>query len=430
MSESARRKVRWHERAARVLARWPVLGAMYEAVGMGFAAIRAYKLRASLTILGVVMGVMTVTGMSSIVAGLNASMAAQIEGLGASVIFIRIGRPGENVSREERRRRKMLSMAEVRAISERCPDVLAIAPMEIRAPNSVKYRSEEAQDAVVIGTTTAYEIVHEAYAVQGRFFSEADVRRSAPVAVLGTEVVEALFPMVSPVDKEISIDNRRFRVVGVMERKGKFLFLSRDNMILVPLGAFGRRPANQNYLMADLRPVSAQHIDDASRQAREALRRKRRLRFKDKDDFGIFTQDTLTDLYRKVTQGIYLVMIAISAIGLVVGGVGVMNIMLVSVTERTREIGVRKALGAKRRDIRWQFLTEAMTLTGVGGLAGVAVGAAVAWIVNRLSPFPAALQPFWIVLALVTSMGVGLLFGLWPAVKAARLDPIESLRYE
>jgi putative ABC transport system permease protein len=199
---------------------------------------------------------------------------------------------------------------------------------------------------------------------------------------------------------------------------------------LIPLGSYEQHSNNDQRLMADAKPRSAADLDDATEQIREALRRKRRLKFRDKDTFGIFTQDTLTDLYRKVTTGIYLVMIALSTIGLIVGGVGVMNIMLVSVTERTREIGVRKALGAKRRDIEWQFLTEAMTLTCVGGLLGIAVGAAVAWLVNSFSPFPAALQPFWMILALMSSLAVGLVFGLWPAMKAARLDPIEALRYE
>jgi putative ABC transport system permease protein len=414
----------------RIAHRLPVLFAMREAVDLGLQAIRAYKLRASLTILGVVMGIMTVTGMSSIVAGLNASMAKQIEGLGSSVIFIRPWGPGENLTGEERRRRKGLSELEVEAIKARCPAVKSLAPMEVLGFENIKHGSARIQDAQFIGTTEAFETVHDSYVEKGRFISGVDVARGSKVAVIGSEIAETLFSFLDPIDKEILIDGLRFRVVGVVEKKGKFLGMSRDNTILVPLGSTGKRVPFFNFLVADVKPVSHAQIETAVEQVREVLRRQRKLKFLARDNFTIFTQDTLTDLYRKITGGIYMVMIAISSIGLIVGGVGVMNIMLVSVTERTREIGVRKALGAKRRDILWQFLTEAMTLTGAGGVLGILIGGGVAWLVNAFSPFPAVVQAAWVVIAFLVSVGVGLTFGLWPAAKAARLDPVEALRYE
>jgi len=413
----------------RIAARWPVLFSMREAVGMGLGAIKAYKLRAGLTILGVVMGIMTVTGMSSIVAGLNASMAKQIEGLGASVLLIRPFAPGEHVTDEEWRRRKSLSMDEVEVIAG-LPLVRAISPMELIRVEMIKYGNQKVQDATIIATNASYETVHDAFVQKGRFLSDVDVDRSSAVAVLGTDVVDALFAGLEPVDKEIFLDGRRFRVIGVMERKGKFLFQSRDNIILIPRGSIQKRDTRFNFMVADVKPLSPVVIDKAVDQIREAVRRKRKLRYMENDNFAVVTQDTLTDLYRQITGGIYMVMIAISSIGLVVGGVGVMNIMLVSVTERTREIGVRKALGAKKRDILWQFLTEAMTLTGTGGLLGIAIGGGVSWLVNKFSPFPAVIQTSWVVVAFVTALAVGLFFGLWPAAKAARLDPIEALRYE
>jgi putative ABC transport system permease protein len=416
--------------ARRAAQRWPVLSGMREAVSMGLSAIRAYKMRASLTILGVVMGITTVTGMSSIVAGLNHNMAAQIEGFGSGVIFVRPFGPGENLSAEERRRRKGLNEIEVDALAAKCPSVAAVAPLELPRVDTIKYGNEKVQNSQLLGTTAAYEIVHDAFVERGRFLSPADVSRGSHVAVIGIEIAETLFPHLDPIDKEIRMDGMPFHVIGVMEKKGKFLNFNRDNLILIPLGSLQKRDSFFNFMVADVKAASPALMDRAVDEVREQLRRQRKLKFLQKDNFAIFSQDTLTNLYNQLTGGIYLVMIAISSIGLVVGGVGVMNIMLVSVTERTREIGVRKALGAKRRDIRWQFLTEAMTLTGVGGVLGIAFGGLVAWLVDWLSPFPAVLQPAWVTVAFLTSVGVGLTFGLWPAVKAARLDPIEALRYE
>ena len=413
----------------RLAHRYPMLFGIWEAVGMGLQGIRAYKMRAGLTILGVVMGIMTVIGMSSIVAGLNASMASQIQSLGSSVIFIRPFTPGENVSDEEWRRRKGLSPAEVAAIATR-PAVAEIAAMEFVPAEMVKYGNEKARDVRVFGVDQNYESVHDAWVQKGRFISEADVNRGARVVILGSEVADTLFPYLDPIDKDISIDGRRFQVIGVVQRMGKFLFFNRDNIVLVPIGSVQKKDPRFNFMIADMKPVSPDKMEPAMEQARETLRHLRKLKYLDKDNFAIFSQDTFTALYNQLTGGIYLVMIAISSIGLLVGGVGVVNIMLVSVTERTREIGVRKALGATRRDIRWQFLTEAMTLTGAGGLLGIAIGGGVAFLINTFSPFPALLQPTWVLIAFGTAVGVGLTFGLWPAVKAARLDPIEALRYE
>ena len=414
----------------RIAERWPVLFGIREAMGMGFAALRAYKMRASLTILGVVMGITTVTGMSSIVAGLNRSMAAQIEGFGSAVVFIRPWGPAENLTGEQRRRRKGLSHREIDAIAARCATCLDISPMEILRYETIKYGNAKVQSANFLGTTEAFATVHDVYVERGRFLSATDVSRGSRVAVIGQEIAETLFPFVNPIDKEIQIDGLRFRVIGVVEKKGKFLGLNRDQDILVPLESTGKREGFFNFLVGDVKAASAGNMEQTTDDIRDILRRQRKLKFRDDDNFTIFTQDTLTNLYNQLTGGIYVVMIAISSIGLVVGGVGVMNIMLVSVTERTREIGVRKALGARRRDILWQFLTEAMTLTGAGGVLGIVIGGLVAWLVDWLSPFPAVLQPAWVVIAFLTSMMVGLSFGLWPAWKAARLDPIEALRYE
>jgi len=386
-------------------------------------------MRAFLTILGVVMGIMTVTGMSSIVAGLNASMARQIATLGSSTIFIRPFQLGEHPSDEDIRKAKGVTLDEAALIAAR-PAVGSIAPLQIIFAESVKYGTERARDITLLGTTDAYEEVHDTFVSRGRFISRLDVSRGTKVVVLGADIVDALFPYLDPIDKIITIDGRRFRVIGILERKGKFLWQSMDNLVLVPVNSLEKKNQRFNFMVADLKPISPAHIDQAIDQAREAMRRYRKLKYLQKDTFAIFGQDTLTEIYRQITGGIYLVMIAISSIGLLVGGVGVMNIMLVSVTERTREIGVRKALGATKRDILWQFLTEAMTLTGTGGLIGIVIGGGAAFLINMFSPFPAVIQPTWVTVAFATAIAVGLTFGLWPAAKAAALDPIEALRYE
>ncbi len=411
----------------RFASRHHVLFGIWEAMGMGLQGIRAYKMRAFLTILGVVMGIMTVTGMSSIVAGLNASMARQIATLGSSTIYIRpFRRPPSD---EELRKVKGVTLDEVALIAAR-PAVKSVAPIQVIFAESVKYGTNRARDIQLFGTTDTFGEVHDSFVSRGRFFSRLDVSRGSKVVVLGPDIVDALFPYLDPLDKVITIDGRRFTVIGILERKGKFLGQSLDNVTLIPVNSLVKKNQRFNFMVADLVPISPAHIDQAIDQTRETMRRYRKLKYLQKDNFVIFGQDTLTEIYRQITGGIYLVMIAISSIGLLVGGVGVMNIMLVSVTERTREIGIRKALGATKRDILWQFLTEAMTLTAAGGVIGIALGGGAALLIDTFSPFPAVVQPTWVTIAFVTAIVVGLTFGLWPAAKAAALDPIEALRYE
>ena len=333
----------------RFIERHPLLMGMGEAIGMGLQGIRAYKMRAFLTILGVVMGIMTVTGMSAIVAGLNASMAKQIASIGSSTIFIRPQAPGENLDDDEWRRRKGLTMDEVEMIAAK-PAVKGIAPLQFIPIENVKYATERAREAQVMGTTAAYEEVHDSYVEKGRFLSNADVERAAHVAVLGVDIADALFPFVEAVDKVITLDGRPFTVIGVLQKKGRFLFRSMDNIVLVPVNSIQKQDRRMNFMMGDVKPISPGHMEAAIDQTREAMRRYRKLKYLQKDNFGIFSQDTLTDLYHQITGGIYMVMIAISSIGLLVGGVGVMNIMLVSVTEQ--DARDRRAQGARRHQAR------------------------------------------------------------------------------
>jgi putative ABC transport system permease protein len=247
---------------SRFLERRPLLLAMGEAIGMGLQSIRAYKMRSSLTILGVVMGIMTVTGMSSIVAGLNANVAQSVAKIGSSTIFLRPFAPGEHVDDDEWRKRKAITLDEVEAISRK-PAVGAIAPIQIVNVENVKYGTEKARDIQVLGTTPDYEAVHESYVEKGRFLSVQDVNRGAQVAVIGTDIEDSLFPYVDPIDKELTLDGRRFTVIGVLNKKGKFLWMSMDNQILIPVNSLQKQDKRFNFMVANMKAASPALIEQA-----------------------------------------------------------------------------------------------------------------------------------------------------------------------
>jgi putative ABC transport system permease protein len=405
-----------------------------EGILMAFTAIRTNKMRSFLTVLGVLVGVASVIGMVSIITGLNNSMAKQIESLGSNVIYItqhemvHLG----GTSAEERRR-KDITEEHANAISEYCPSVGAVSPENhfwARGGNKVKYGSEKANRPAIVGVLPDYEIVENCYAVEGRFFTESDINLRATVTVLGEDIRQALFPNLNPLGKEMTINGKKFTVVGVMDPKPKFLGETQDNYVLIPLSTYKRTYPEDKALTLLVKPRSSELTEQAIDEIRQLLRRMRGVPYDKPDDFAISTQEDLMNMYKRITGAIYLVMVVISSIGLLVGGVGVMNIMLVSVTERTREIGVRKAVGARKRNILWQFLIEAMTLSGSGGSLGIIIGVLLGKLVGAVTPLPAAVSLPWIVLGFSFSVSVGLIFGIYPAYRAAKLDPIVSLRYE
>jgi putative ABC transport system permease protein len=405
-----------------------------EGVFLAFTAIRTHKMRSFLTVLGVLIGVASVIGMVSIITGLNNSMAEQIESLGSNIIYIsqyemvHFG----GFSAEERKR-KDITAEHAEAIGEFCPSVGAVSPENhywARGGNQVKYKDNKASRPAVVGVWPDYEIVNNCYAVGGRFFTEANINFRATVTVLGNDVKEALFPNLDPIGKQIRINGKKFTVIGVMEKKPKFLGESQDNYVLMPLSTYKRTYPEDKALTLLARPVSPELTDKAIDEITQLLRRMRGVPYDKPDDFAISTQEDLMNMYKRITGAIYMVMVVISSIGLLVGGVGVMNIMLVSVTERTREIGIRKAVGARKRNILWQFLIEAMTLSGSGGLLGIVIGLLLGEFVGAVTPLAAGVSLFWIILGFSFSVSVGLIFGIYPAYRAARLDPIVSLRYE
>jgi putative ABC transport system permease protein len=410
-----------------------------ENVRFAFRAMREHRLRSALTILGIVVGVATVIAMVAIITGFNNSVIANFQAFGATRIgFLkyrdRFGPPGPQ--NEEERRRKNLTVEDVAAIRQSAPSAGAVSALAgyFDAEIHVKNEDIEANSPYVLGTDSFYPEANAYSVAQGRFFSPAEIGHRALVAVIGSEVREAIFPATQPVGRHITINGLRYRVVGVLDRKGEQFGYSPDNKVVLPFGAFERQfgfQLRKDGVRISCVPRRAEELDCLIEEATAVLRLRRKIPYGKPNDFETETPDQLIGQFRTITGGVTGAMAMIALISLVVGGVGVMNIMLASVTQRTREIGIRKAVGAFRRDIVWQFLTEATTLATLGGVAGVAVGFLIAFAVRQTVPILPAEVPFWSVgVGLLVSTGVGLFFGLYPAVKASRLDPIEALRHE
>jgi putative ABC transport system permease protein len=396
-----------------------------ESAYMALDTVRTNKLRSLLTILGVSVGVVTVIFMVSIIQGLNKAFAEQIEALGSNSIWATKFDPsfGHQPNSEELHR-KELTLDDADAIRREAPSALSVSPL---------YR-KIADTPILLGVTPYYEFTQSSYVGRGRFISDLDVEERSNVCVVGQDLVRALFPFIDPLDKQVKIAGRPFKVIGVMEPLGNFLGQSRDNSIFIPIKTFEKYYPELHFpesiYVIIVRPVSRAYVKSAVDEMTDILRRRRRVASGAPNTFGISSQDALLDVYNQLTGATYLVLTAISFVALMIGGIGVMNIMLVSVTERTKEIGLRKAVGATRSNILSQFLIEAVVLTGIGGLLGLIVGEVASLLMNRYSPLPAFVPAWAIGVGVGISAAVGIVFGLWPAWKAARLDPIESLRYE
>ena len=406
-----------------------------ESAGMAFDTVRANKLRSALTILGVSVGVLTVVFMVSIIQGLTKAFAEQIESLGSNTIFISkfepsFGRPPG----QEERQRKDLTMSDADALRG-LSGVAGVSPIRRKIATVLRYQDKQTDTPILFGVTPYYEFVHTQYIGRGRFLTDTDMDGRSNVCVLGLDVVRALFPYEDPLNKEIKIDGNPYRVIGVMEKLGEFFGQSRDNSVFIPISTFnkyrpGEQPAPQVVFFIVVRPQSRAYAKQAMEEIRDTLRRRRNVPIGAKDSFGISSQDALMDIYNQLTGATFLVLTAVSAVALMIGGIGVMNIMLVSVTARTKEIGIRNAVGATRLNILSQFIIEAVVLTAIGDISGLIVGEIARLLLNKYSPLPAYVPPWAIIVGLGVSAGVGIVFGLWPAWKAARLDPIEALRYE
>jgi putative ABC transport system permease protein len=403
---------------------------LWEGVKIALQALRANKLRFTLTTLGIVIGVTTVIIIVSIIQGLNKAFAKEISSLGTDTLYIQKFpwvMDGEEWA--VYRNRRDLTMREYEAVAERATLVTAVAP-NIYTRRRVKH-TDVALDAVLIsGTTDAYTSTSNAQPARGRFLLPGDVEHRRSVCVLGAEVAEKLFDRDEPIGHRISVGGYKFRVVGVLEKRGKIFGFNPDLLVIVPIGAFEKVFGRERSIEIQVKVVNADMVEEAQDQLTGIMRRARKLGPADSDDFAINQQSMLTDLYNSLTAGLWAVAIGVGSISLLVGGIGIMNIMLVSVTERTREIGIRKAIGAKRKDVLWQFLVEAMMVCGLGVAIGLFIAVAIVMLVAKFSSLPAAITPWVAVLGLGFTVTLGLFFGIYPASKAARLNPIEALRYE
>jgi len=403
-----------------------------EILRLALGSLLAHKLRGGLTILGIVIGITSVVSMVSLVEGLNRSMRTQLASLGSDTIRISRYDPALVIGDlpDSLRNRRPFERADARGIRENCPSVGGVTVSK-DSRERLHYRGEESRRTRITGIDGDYLRVHSLALDGGRGFTDPEVRGGARVALIGADVVEQLFSGIDPVGETFLVGHQKFEVVGLLGSRGKFLGRSLDNRVLIPLAAMERYFAGPGTpLEISARAVSSEAMLAAREEIVESLRRTRGLRPADGNDFALVTQDNLLSLYKSITGAFFLVVVAIASVALLVGGIGVMNIMLVSVTERTREIGIRKALGARRRQILTQFLAEAVVLTATGGGLGIALGLLFGFAVNRLSSFPSYV-PLWAYVAAVSvSVGVGLFFGFWPAVRASRLDPVEALGRE
>jgi len=407
------------------------MGQIFESVRIALQSIWSNKLRSFMTVLGNVVAVTSIVTVVTLIQGMNSMVStAIVSDVGADSFTIQRLPPIRSEDDEERTRNNpFLTLDEAAAIRGYSPRIAAVMAQSQRGA-TVSYRTNELENVQVQGVTSDFGQFTSFNAERGRLMSPVEVEHSRPVALIGWDVADELFGQTEALDKSISVAGVPFRVVGISEKKGAFFGNSQDAFVVIPLGAYQKLFGARQSLQIVVKPRSPQEIQAAKDDATVALRVTRRLKPGADDNFGMFTSDTFLDLYRQATTGIFAVLVGVVALSLVVGGIVIMNIMLMVVSERTREIGLRKALGARRADIMSQVLTESITLSLFGGIVGLTLGSMAALLISALTPLPARLEPWSVILGLGITAGVGLFFGLYPASRAASLDPIEALRRE
>jgi len=409
-----------------------------ENMAFALSAMREQKLRSFLTLLGVMAGVATVIMMVSFVVGFNNQVVSSFTQFGTYLVQFQKYEPrfGGGNTPEDQRNRRDLTIEDAEALKRLSKLVEAVSQERYLFGGNINVRAgrEQANGPLILGTNPDYTLANTHFVDDGRFITDSDVNHHARVAVIGSDVANALFPHRDPVEQMISVNNVPYQVIGIFEHKGG-MFGSNNNFVAIPISTFDEQfPQVKNgggdTIHIATVPKRAEDVQALIEEETNILRARRGLRPDQENDFALFTSQAQLENFQQITNGVAAAMLIIAGIALLVGGVGVMNIMLVNVTQRTREIGVRKALGATRKDIATQFLVEAVTLTGVGGALGIGAGLGAALLARVAFDFQAAAPPWAVLLGFGVSTAVGIVFGMWPAMKAARQDPIEALRYE
>ena len=406
---------------------------IFDAIGIALSSIWVNKIRSLMMVLGNIVAVTSIIAVVSLLQGMNNYVAnAILKDVGVGTF--KVEKVGVITDDEEERtawrRNPNVTMLDAKAIETFDPTLIDAVMAESGARANISWGDTMLEATQVRGVTADYEEFSGYSAEMGRLPTRMEVDRARNVAVLGWETADKLFKGRNPTDRSIQVNGMHFIVIGVSEKKGSVFGNSQDEFVMIPLGAFQRLFGSRRSLEITVKPVQPELVEPAMDATRVALRVKRHLRPRDADNFGMYTSDTLLNLWKTFSQGAFSILIGVVSLSLVVGGIVIMNIMLMVVSERTREIGLRKALGAKRRDIVWQILTESTTLSMVGGLLGTLFGFGVATLVSTLTPIPARIEPWSVPLGLGMTAIVGMFFGLYPAIRAASLDPIEALRKE
>ncbi len=405
------------------------MGRILEGVLIALRAIWSSKLRSFMSVLGNIVAVTSIIAVVSLIQGLNASVTdAIVSDVGAdSFVVDRFGITQSDEDFEKVRSNPRITLQDAAAIKKFSPLVRSVMAESSRS-GQVSFRDHLLESVNIRGVSPEYVNFSSYNAERGRLLSPSEVERNRNVVLLGWGTADRLFGQANPLEKIIKVEGVHFRVIGVNEKKGSVFGQSQDEFAVIPLGAFQKIFGARANIQLNVKPISPDVVGEAMQDATVALRIQRRLKPKQKDNFGLFTSDSILAIYHQATNGIFAVLVGVVALSLVVGGIVIMNIMLMVVTERTFEIGLRKALGAKRRDIMLQVLAESVTLSVAGGIVGTSLGFLLAWAISKLSPLPAAVQPWSVALGIGITAVVGIVFGVYPAMRAARLDPIEALR--